>query len=49
MDHLLWEREGRSDEVYRMKGLLSVEADERKHMLQVGNRSVMYGTSKHIK
>ncbi len=49
VDHLLWEREGRSDEVYRMKGLLSVEADERKHMLQVGNRSVMYGTSKHIK
>lgn len=44
MDHLLWEREGRADEVYRMKGLLSVQGDERKHMLQVGDYNVMYLT-----
>ena len=35
VDHLLWDREQRTDEMYRMKGLLSVKGSERKHMLQV--------------
>lgn len=34
VDHLLWDREQRADEIYRMKGLLSVKGSEHKHMLQ---------------
>lgn len=36
MDHLLWDRESRPDEIYRMKGLLSVTGSDKKHSLQVG-------------
>ncbi|PNW88957.1 hypothetical protein CHLRE_01g052000v5 [Chlamydomonas reinhardtii] len=34
VDHLLWDRESRPDEIYRMKGLLSVTGSDKKHSLQ---------------
>ncbi|EFJ50457.1 hypothetical protein VOLCADRAFT_88817 [Volvox carteri f. nagariensis] len=34
VDHLLWDRDSRPDEIYRMKGLLCVEGSEKKYMLQ---------------
>ncbi|GIL85440.1 hypothetical protein Vretimale_10620 [Volvox reticuliferus] len=34
VDHLLWDRDSRADEIYRMKGLLWVQGSEKKHMLQ---------------
>ncbi|GFR53016.1 hypothetical protein Agub_g15708 [Astrephomene gubernaculifera] len=34
VDHLLWDRESRPEEIYRMKGLLSVAGSDKKHMLQ---------------
>ncbi|KXZ54969.1 hypothetical protein GPECTOR_3g136 [Gonium pectorale] len=34
VDHLLWDRDTRPDEIYRMKGLLAVAGSDKKHMLQ---------------
>ncbi|GLC33940.1 hypothetical protein PLESTB_000820300 [Pleodorina starrii] len=34
VDHLLWDRDSRADEIYRMKGLICVEGSDKKHMLQ---------------
>lgn len=35
IDHLLWDREGREEDIYRMKGVLSIEGSDQKHQLQV--------------
>ncbi len=35
MDRLLWDREQHPEDIYRVKGVLHVRGDPRKHMLQV--------------
>ncbi|MEW5302896.1 MAG: hypothetical protein WDW38_003996 [Sanguina aurantia] len=34
IDQLLWDREGREEDIYRMKGVLSIEGSDQKHQLQ---------------
>jgi hypothetical protein len=35
LDKLLWDRDTHPEDIYRVKGVLSLEGDDRKHMVQV--------------
>jgi len=39
MDKLLWDRETHPEDIYRVKGVVMVKGDARKHLVQVGGRA----------